>query len=62
MIGRTRSPLRLTHRIRHKVFFSVDGQDVDGQAIGGEKQPGALRMLVVQKPVFLLSVSMPNAE
>ena len=57
ILDRTRSPLRLTHRVRYKIFFSVDGQDINGKAIAGVNEPGALRMLVVHQPVFILSVS-----
>jgi hypothetical protein len=43
--------------LRFKLFFSVDGRDVEGREIAGSDETGALRMLVIEQSIFLLSVS-----
>lgn len=47
------TPIRVSHQLRMEVFFSVWGEDVQGNPIDG---PGELRVLRVDKNVILPAV------
>ena len=57
MARRTSTPLRVEHEIAIKIFFSVQGETRQGEAMADTKQQGEVRMLVISVPVVIASVS-----
>lgn len=55
-MGRVETPIKVGHQLRMQVYFSVQGEDVQGNKLddGG---PGELRVLRVDKKVILPAVS-----
>jgi hypothetical protein len=53
----TFSPFDIQHSLSLRVFFSVKGETLNGEPIKGEDDTGEMRMLVVQQPERLSSVS-----
>lgn len=58
LLCRTRTPIRVKHKLVVKVFFSVIGETLSGAPISdGPGNVGDLRMLVVNLPELVPSVS-----
>jgi hypothetical protein len=53
----TVSPFDIQHSLSLRVFFSVKGETLNGEPIEGADDTGEMRMLVVQQPERLSSVS-----
>lgn len=51
---RTITPIRVTHELLLKIYYSIHGESVKGERIKG---PGELRMMSVRVPIHLPSVS-----
>ncbi|GHJ89169.1 hypothetical protein NliqN6_5571 [Naganishia liquefaciens] len=51
----TSTPLRVEHEIAIKIFFSVQGETRQGEAMADTKQQGEVRMLVISVPVVIAS-------
>lgn len=54
---RTITPIRVSHEMVLQVFFSVDGEDLQGNPMEGDDHSGVMRMLVLAIPTVLPSVS-----
>ena len=52
----TISPIRISHAVTLKVFYSLRGLTLQNEAIQGDDQSGDLRMLVIPVSVRLPSV------
>jgi hypothetical protein len=48
--ARTITPIRVTHEFQLQVFYSVDGETVEGRPIEGS---GELRMMAAKAPITL---------
>jgi hypothetical protein len=60
---RTKSPIRVKHKLVLKVYFSVAGETLTGEPLHGEPEgAGDLRMLMVNLPELLPSVSISPAH
>lgn len=58
MLFRTKTPIRVKHKLVLKVYFSVAGETLSGEPLLGEAEGvGDLRMLMVNLPELLPSVS-----
>jgi hypothetical protein len=58
---RTKTPIRVKHKLVLKVYFSVAGETLSGERLVGEEEGvGELRMLMVNLPELLPSVSCVN--
>lgn len=53
----TITPIRVHHELVLQVFFSVDGEDLQGNPLEGDDPSGVMRMLVLTMPTVLPSVS-----
>lgn len=53
----TVSPFDIQHSLSLRVFFSIKGESVSGKQLDDQDGPGELRMLVVQQPERISSVS-----
>lgn len=53
----TISPIRISHAVTLKVFYSVRGLTLQNESIEGDDQSGDMRMLVIPVSVRLPSVS-----
>jgi hypothetical protein len=49
--------MRVQHEVSLRIFFSIEGETIGGQAIQEKDQAGEMRMLVLSIPCFLASVS-----
>jgi len=56
-VGSTITPIRVHHELVLQVFFSVDGEDLQGNPLEGDDSSGVMRMLVLTMPTVLPSVS-----
>jgi hypothetical protein len=52
----TSTPIRFKHELVTQVYFSIEGENIDGTKITGSDQTGELRMLVIPVSVVLPSV------
>jgi len=52
----TSTPIRFKHELVTQVYFSIEGETIDGTKITGSDQTGELRMLVIPVSVVLPSV------
>ena len=50
------TPINVSHALRTEVWYSVEGEDVEGQPLQGGG-PGVLRMLRVDKEVIVPAAS-----
>lgn len=57
LVDSTITPIRVHHELVLQVFFSVDGEDLQGNPLEGDDSSGVMRMLVLTMPTVLPSVS-----
>jgi hypothetical protein len=62
VVGSTITPIRVHHELVLQVFFSVDGEDLQGNPLEGDDSSGVMRMLVLTMPTVLPSVSLCSSR
>jgi hypothetical protein len=61
-LHRTSTPIRFKHELVVQVYFSIEGETIDGTKITGADQTGELRMLVIPVSVVLPSVNIDTSS
>lgn len=57
LTSRTLTPIRVTHYFSLYIYFSIQGEDLQGQPLK-QDGPGELRLLIIKTPVIVPSVSL----